>query len=696
MVDTAPVHSTNTPKADAAGDPAAGTPVGGTDTDVRIDVDLLAELLLGRWAEDRRISRRLALDPALHKIEGQPVPEHRARTLDQLRVLVDAGAIQRPYPPEFGGHDNHGGNLAAFEELVTADPSMQIKAGVQWGLFGSAVHHLGTERNHREFLPGIISFDVPGCFAMTETGHGSDVQSIATTATYDPASQEFVVHTPFRGAWKDYIGNAALHGRAAVVFAKLVTAGVDHGVHAFYVPLRDADGAFLPGVGGEDDGVKGGLNGIDNGRLWFDHVRVPRTNLLNRYGDVAEDGTYSSPIASPGRRFFTMLGTLVQGRVSLDGSAVVAQKIGLQIALTYAAQRRQFPTGDGTEGVLLDYGRHQRRLIPRLATVFAQSFAHEKLLRTFDDVFSGREDTPQRREDLETQAAAFKSLSTWAALDTLQEAREACGGAGFLAENRLTGLRADLDVYVTFEGDNTVLLQLVGKRLLTDFRARAPKDPASTAKFVAAQAASKLADATGLRRIGQAVADRGSLAASVTDLQDPRTQRDLLAGRVDTMVTEIGMRLASAGKDRARGALLLNRSQHELIEAATAHAELMQWDAFTEAIDEVPEGDTRRVLVWLRDLFALGLLEQHLDWYLLHGRITAQRARAVSAYIDRLVARVRPVIPQLLDSFGYAPEHVRAPIALGDEQARQDEARAWFAAEAAAGRLPEQEKKPRP
>lgn len=704
MVDTAPARpssttaapATDAPNASAAGDPAAGTPVGSTDTDVRIDTTLLGELLLGRWAEDRRISRRLTKDPAVHKIEGQPVPEHRARALEQLRILVDAGAIQRPYPLEFGGQENHGGNLAAFEELTTADPSLQIKAGVQWGLFGSAVHHLGTERNHREFLPGIIRFDVPGCFAMTETGHGSDVQSIATTATYDPATQEFVVHTPFRGAWKDYIGNAALHGRAAVVFAKLVTAGVDHGVHAFYVPLRDDEGAFLPGVGGEDDGVKGGLNGIDNGRLWFDHVRVPRTNLLNRYGDVAEDGTYSSPIASPGRRFFTMLGTLVQGRVSLDGAAVVAQKIGLQIALTYAMERRQFPTGGGDEGVLLDYGRHQRRLIPRLATVFAQSFAHEKLLRTFDDVFSGREDTPQRREDLETQAAAFKSMSTWSALDTLQECREACGGAGFLAENRLTGLRADLDVYVTFEGDNTILLQLVGKRLLTDFRARAPRDPASTARFVAAQAAAKLADASGLRRLGQTVADRGSLAASVTDLQDPRTQRELLQGRVDTMVTEIGLRLASAGKDRAKAAKLLNRSQHELIEAAKAHAELMQWEAFTDAIEEVAPGDTRRTLVWLRDLFALGLLEQHLDWYLLHGRLSAQRGRAVSAYVDRLVARIRPIVPQLIESFGYAPEHVRAPIALGEERARQEEAAAWFAAEAAAGRLPEQEKKPQP
>lgn len=705
MVDTASAQHTGTPKTkrDAGEDTNNSTNTSknnnsartSTNTDVRIDVDMVETLLLGRWAEDRRISRRLVLDPALHKTEGLGTIEHRARAFEQLQILVDAGAIQRPYPRELGGQDNHGGNLAAFEEITTADPSLQIKAGVQWGLFGSAVHHLGTARNHEEFLPGIIGFDVPGCFAMTETGHGSDVQNIATSATYDPATQEFVVHTPFRGAWKDYIGNAALHGKAAVVFAKLVTQGVDHGVHAFYVPLRDDDGAFLPGVGGEDDGVKGGLNGIDNGRLHFDHVRIPRTNLLNRYGDVAEDGTYSSPIGSPGRRFFTMLGTLVQGRVSLDGAAVVAQKIGLQIALTYAMQRRQFPTAGGVEGVLLDYGRHQRRLIPRLATVFAQSFAHEQLLRTFDDVFSGRADTPERREDLETQAAAFKSLSTWSALDTLQECREACGGAGFLAENRLTSLRADLDVYVTFEGDNTVLLQLVGKRLLTDFRKRAPRDAASTAKFVAAQVGVKLADASGIRRLGQTVADRGSLAASVTDLHDPATQRALLAGRVDTMVTEIGLRLNTAGKDRARQAVLLNRSQHELIEAARAHAELMQWDAFTEALDAVPEGDTRRVLVWLRDLFALGLLEQHLDWHLVHGRLSAQRARAVSASIDRLVARLRPVVPQLIETFGYEPGHVRAPIALGEEQARQDEARAWFAAEAAAGRLPEQEKKPR-
>src|SRR5690606_20483077 len=159
------------------------------------------------------------------------------------------------------------------------------------------------------------------------------------------------------------------------------------------VPIRTPEGELLPGVGSEDDGVKGGLNGIDNGRLHFTHVRIPRENLLNRYGDVAADGTYSSQIDSPGRRFFTMIGTLVQGRVSLDGAAVNAMKAALAIAIRYGSERRQFPGPDGRDTVLLDYGQHQRRLLPLLAQTYAMQFAGHRLLTAFDEVFSGKNDS---------------------------------------------------------------------------------------------------------------------------------------------------------------------------------------------------------------------------------------------------------------------------------------------------------------
>ncbi|MHA3722988.1 acyl-CoA dehydrogenase family protein [Leucobacter sp. HY1910] len=667
----------------------------------KIDVGEVGDALLGRWKAERLESRALAQDPRLHTIAGQPMAEHRERALGQLSILVENGAIQRAFPASVGGSDNHGGNIAAFQELVLADPSMQIKGGVQWGLFGAAILHLGTTEHHEKWLPDVISLKLPGAFAMTEIGHGSDVASIGTTATYDPESEEFEIHTPFAGAWKEFLGNAALHGQAAVVFAQLITNEVNHGVHAFFVPIRTPAGDMLPGVGSEDDGVKGGLNGIDNGRLHFTRVRVPRTNLLNRYGDVAPDGTYTSPIESPGRRFFTMIGTLVQGRVSLDGSAVRAMQAALAIAITYGNERRQFPGASGRETVLLDYGQHQRRLLPRLAQTYAMAFANERLLTVFDEVFSGARDTEENREDLETLAAAFKPLSTWAALDTLQEAREACGGAGFMAKNRFTSLRADLDIYVTFEGDNNVLLQLVGKRLLKDYAAQfAGGDKAAIAKAAATQLGDRVSR-FGLRQMGQSIADLGQVARSVESLRAPEAQRALLADRVETMVAEIAGVLRDAGKgiDRAdkqaRAAAqeeAFNAQQHKLIAAARAHAELLQWEAFTEAVDALADPGSKQVLTWLRDLFGFSLIEQNAAWYLIAGRLSGQRAEAVTAYVDRLIGRLRDHAGDLVDAFGLTPGLLRAEIATGIEAERQAEAQAYVEAERDAGRWPIHEK----
>ncbi len=684
--------------ADASTRPELAVPPTGTIRDndsAVVDVAALGEQLLGRWAATRKTARALAADPSLHKIEGLTSPEHRVRCLEQLHHLVESKAVHRAFPAELGGSDDHGANIAGFEELVVADPSLQIKAGVQWGLFGAAVLHLGTEEHHRAWLPGIMNMDIPGCFAMTETGHGSDVSSIATTATFSPETDDFILHTPFRAAWKDYIGNAAQDGRAAVVFAQLITRGVNHGVHAFYVELRDSNGNFLDGIGGEDDGLKGGLNGIDNGRLHFTEVRVPRRSLLNRYGNVSSDGTYTSPIASPGRRFFTMLGTLVQGRVSLDGAAVAVSKLALKTAIQYSVERRQFTTASElSEEVLLDYQLHQRRLLPRLAATYAASFAHEELLEKFDGVFSGEHDTDEDRQDLETLAAALKPLSTWLALDTLQECREACGGAGFLTENRFTSLRADLDVYTTFEGDNNVLLQLVAKRLLADYAKEFQGvDFGVLARFVATQAADRTLDRTGLRRVLQSVVDTGSERKSAIALRDERTQHELLCGRVDAMVGELAGALRGARRlSQAEAAAVFNQHQHELIEAARAHAELLQWEAFTAALARTTDPGTRQVLTWLRDLFGLGLIEDNLSWYLMNGRLSAQRARTLGPYINRLLAKIRPHAVDLVDAFGYGPQHLRAAIATGAEQERQNEARAYARTMRASGEAPLDEK----
>ncbi|MDR8018637.1 acyl-CoA dehydrogenase family protein [Nesterenkonia aerolata] len=660
------------------------------------DVAVLEELLLGRWAEDRRASRKLAGQERFHKIEGQTKEDHRERVLGQLFELVAEGAVHRAFPQEFGGQDNHGGNIAAFEELVTADPSLQIKSGVQWGLFGSAVLHLGTEEHHRRFLPGIMDLSVPGAFAMTEIGHGSDVASLGTTATYEPATEEFIIDTPFSAATKRYLGNAALHGKDAVVFAQLITGGVNHGVHAFYVHLRDEEGNPLPGITISDDGQKGGLNGIDNGRLTFESIRIPRSYLLNRYGDVAADGSYSSPIESPGRRFFTMIGTLVQGRVSLTGAAVAAAKVGLYGAITYGNQRRQFTASSPIEEeVLMDYQLHQRRLLPHLATTIALNFAHEELLAKFDDVFSGADASDENRQELETLAAALKPTATHHALHVLQECREACGGAGFISENRFTSLYADLDIYVTFEGDNNVLLQLVAKRLLQDYAAEfKDADFGVLSRYVASQAQSTMMHRFGLRRALQSVQDTGDERRSANWFKQADVQRGLLADRVRQSVADVAAELRSAAKlPQAEQAAVFNQHQAEMIDAAKSHADLLIWEAFDEGLQKVEHEGTRDILTRLRDLYALTRIEASLDWYLLHGRISTQRAKTLSPYINRLLERLRPHAQDLVESFGYSQdEHVRMEVSSGAEQQRQQEAAEYYRRLRASAEAPVDEK----
>ncbi|XKH56298.1 acyl-CoA dehydrogenase family protein [Citricoccus nitrophenolicus] len=646
-----------------------------------LDLDAVQQLLLGRWAADRLEGRENVKDPDLHKIENLSMEDHRERVLGQLRILVDRGQVNKAFPRGLGGSDNHGGNIATFAELVSADPSLQIKAGVQWGLFGSAILHLGTEEHHERLLPAVMSLEVPGAFAMTEIGHGSDVSSLATTATYVPETDEFEIHTPFKAAWKEFLGNAALHGKAAVVFAQLITRGVNHGVHAFYVPLRDGAGDFLPGIGGEDDGYKGGLNGIDNGRLHFDHVRIPRTNLLNRYGSVDEKGAYSSDIASPGRRFFTMIGTLVQGRVSLALSGASASALALTGAITYGNQRRQFnATSDTHEEVLMDYQLHQRRLIDRLARTYADTFAANELLEKFDSVFSGESDTDEDRQELETLAAAIKPLTTWNALDTLQEAREACGGAGYMAKNRFASLRHDLDIFVTFEGDNNVLLQLVGKRLLSDYSKDLTNlSIGALSRYVRGQATEAVVYRSGLRRVVQSVQDAGSERKSASWFKDAEVQRALLEDRVRSKTGAVAQALMPvAKKSQAEQAATFNLHQADLIDAARNHGELLEWEAFTRAVEQIEDDHTRQIMTWLRNLFALRVIEDDLGWFLETGRISPQRARTLRTYINRLAARLRPHAQTLVDAFGYEQEHLRMDIATGDEARRQDEAAEYY------------------
>ena len=618
------------------------------------DVEALRAVLDGPHAALRDHIRTLLQDPVFDYPEAPSTAAHREQVLRWCRRLAEQGLGALGFPEDHGGEGDMEKFIVAFETLAYHDLSLVIKFGVQFGLFGGSIHRLGTERHHEEYLERVGSMELPGCFAMTEWGHGSNVRELETTAHYDPEAEEFVIDTPHDGARKEWIGNAAQHGRLATVFAQLHTQGESHGVHAFLVPIRRTNGTPAPRVRIEDCGEKMGLNGVDNGRLWFDHVRIPRENMLDRFASVAPDGTYESPIPSAGKRFFTMLSTLVGGRISVARAGLSAAKSGLTIAVRYGNRRRQFGPKNAPEVPLLDYRTHKRRLLPRLATTYALHAALDDLTRRF--AAKGPEDP---LEKVEAEANALKAYATWHTTDTLQEVREACGGQGYRAANRIAALKADTDVFTTFEGDNTVLMLQVAKGLLSDFR-REFRDMnlLGMVRFVADEVATRMTE----------------LNPIVTRKTDPEHlrgldfQRSAFQYRADRMLLSAGRRLQRRIEGDMDPFDAFVDVQDHLVQLAHAEAERVVLDRFSAFVETVDHEEVRASLDRLRQLFALARIEANLDWFLEAGYVESTKAKAIRGAVNDLCDEVRPQAEALVDAFGIPDACLAAPIATGAEQ----------------------------
>jgi len=578
--------------------------------------------------------------------------EYRNHVLQWTRDLADQGLGALAFAPEYGGENDMGKYAALFDAMGYHDLSLAIKFGVQFGLFGGSINWLGTKYHHDKYLKDTGSLALAGCFAMTETGHGSNVRGLQTTATYDATTDEIVIHTPTEQDGKEYIGNA-MHSTMASVFAQLIVDGEQHGVHAILVPLRDAQHQNLPGIRIEDCGYKIGLNGVDNGRIWFDQVRVPRQNLLNRFGDIDANGKYTSPISNPSRRFFTMLGTLVGGRVCVPRAGLSAAKTGLTIAIKHSLTRRQFEQkAGGQETILLDYPSHQRRLMPLLAKSYAISFGLDYLTERFVH----REEKDIR--EIESLAAGMKSYATWFTTSALQECREACGGKGYLTENRLGQLKADTEIFTTFEGDNTVLMLLVSKGLLSNFSKAFHDDG-----FVAV-----------LRMLGNQF-------STLIMEQNPYTKRKsdtayLLSGhfqlaafryREQKLLHTVSQRMRGLIKNKVNSTDAFLRCQTHLLSLANAFVERTILEQFISQAKQVQDKPTRDMLKQLTQLYALHTIESHKAFYLESEYMSPTKTKAIRRLVDQLCMEVRGQAEALVDAFAIPDEILSAPIAFKDQ-----------------------------
>lgn len=639
--------------AEAAAEIVAPTPLGDdlATPAASFDVEAMGAILDRSSTQTRQKIRAILTGPGFetHQPGAMDKEAYREQVLKWCQALADEGIGALGYPGVLeAASDDLDAFIVAFETIASFDLSLVVKFGVQFGLFGGSVYFLGTDEQRAEHLPGVASLALPGCFAMTEIGHGSNVRGLETEIRYDPDTGGFDVHSPGHSAGKDYIGNAAAHGRMATVFGQLIVGEEEHGVHAILVPIRDESGQPMPGVTIADCGHKMGLNGVDNGRLWFDHVHVPRANLLSRYGGVNDSGQYESPITSPNKRFFTMLGTLVGGRISVGLGALTASKVGLTIATRYGAVRRQFGPSGKPEVAILDYRAHQRRLMPRIAEAYALDFG----LKALAQVYLHADE--QGRREVEGLAAALKAKSTWFTTATLQECRECCGGKGYISANRFTDLKNDTDVFATFEGDNAVLLQLVARSRLTAFQRQfSDARVFSVFKYIARQASTALTELN-------PITTRQTDAAH---LRDPEFHLAALRYREESLVSSLARRLKGR-IDRGMDAFdAFNECQDHVLSLGKAYADRVTLEPFVAGIQACEDPSLAAALKTLCDLFALHTIEQDMGWFMENGYIEPAKARAIRAEVNTLCQEVRDQAVHYVNAFNIPERCVSSPIA---------------------------------
>jgi len=667
-------------------------------------------------------------DPSLAVLRCDDAPDWtredaRRRVMEKVRrtfrLFIEAGADLTK-------------RQAILEVMGLADPSWATRNGVHFGLFMGAVTSQGDDEQQAEWASMALTLQGFGCFAMTEMGHGSFTRGVETTATFvrgagEDGGGEFDIVTPSVTATKWWIGGAAHTATHAAVYARLLLpaeanggrAGelLDFGLHVLVVQLREEEtGDLLPGVRAGDCGEKVGRHGIDNGWLQFAGARVPRRQLLMRVAQVDEAGRYSRP-GGAGKSDKLAYGALVMGRATMVKDSADWLKLGLTIALRYAAVRRQgqargevggppvqvpakgrgvlagaaaaeraglSPSDPRLEPQLLEYSTVRRRLLPLCAAAVALQVTGHRMMAMYERLQHAIEDAGDVSElpAVHAASAGLKAFCTWLTNDALETCRQQLGGHGYSAYNALGAMRSDFAVQCTWEGDNTVLALQTARALM------AAVDAAQGAGTDGAKAASDRAGAPYLL-----ATPRSSAAASAADLSSPAELQSMLDAAARQACHDAWRRLREArariGGPSAGGsamgddvaAAVQSRAWDEasplLVEASRAHVWRTVFCWMRAAVDARAAAERRGecggaasgvglALGRLLRLFGVSKAKACLATLLRSGHVQAEAGPWLESEEDRLCEAVRPDAVGMTDAFGYCDSLVKAPFGRAD------------------------------
>ncbi|XP_038621480.1 acyl-coenzyme A oxidase-like protein [Tachyglossus aculeatus] len=540
-------------------------------------------------------------------------------------------------------------SLAIGEVLSIADMATGVKCGIIYWLFGGAIRNLGKPEHVAKWFQPLQEQKYTGMFAMTEQGHGSNVKGIETEATFDLATQEFIIHTPCENAKKMYIGNA-MSGNYAAVFAQLIINGISQGPHCFIVPIRDQSGHLHPGVTTVDMGHKEGLHGVDNGILTFDQVRIPRENLLSKFGSVAPDGQYHSPVKNPNARFNAMLAALTPSRLAVTFQAVGAMKLGLTIAIRYSYSRRQFGPKAKEEVKIIEHQTQRLRLMPHLATALALIFTSRYAGSLLDEDLFQEKDLGNS-QTLQGLVAGLKAYSTWGNIACLQDCRECTGGMGYMMENRISGLKCDSDVFATFEGDNVVMLQVVVRELLTQSTRQNEERPLFGL----------------LRSWAESLRDSlrtSFLAFNLDTIGNLTFLLKAVCFRERVLQRGLAARIYYKVKIRKEDFFSAwNSCLHHVTTLALAHIHRVTLEQFSAAVVNCRDAEDQALLMKFCLLHGTNLVFQERAWYLEHNYLTPTTSVQLRRQLLDLCNAVTGLALRVTEAFGIPANALHAPIA---------------------------------
>ncbi|KAJ3840767.1 peroxisomal oxidase [Lentinula raphanica] len=316
----------------------------------------------------------------------------------------------------------------------------------------------------------IAARGILGCYLQTELGHGSNVSALETTATYIPETKEFDIHSPTLTSskwWIGALGKTATHG---VVQAKLLLpGGEDKGPHLFFVQLRSLEThQLLPGIIAGDIGPKSfnGFAATDNGFARFEHVRIPKEQMLSKFAQVTDAGEYIQPPHA--KLSYGGMLYIRSGMVTTAGWAIAKAAV---VSIRYAIVRRQGGKGpDGLEKQVISYPSLHVRLLPILARAYVFISLGRALSQSFQVMaqrLSGGD--ASLLAELHAMTSGLKVLCTTTSVQDIEDARRSMGGHGYSAFSGVGRIYADLIPSVTYEGENFVLDQQAVRAALKAF-----------------------------------------------------------------------------------------------------------------------------------------------------------------------------------------------------------------------------------